>query len=376
MAEYTGVPTGGRYDTIINTIADFLPSDPNKPIVAMPQSRFEAWEELVSMKEEGDIGHKCEIRAIINTSKSTVKQSRYFNPGQTRTATLTTGTAVGEVPYANLGFEIAWVDDQLRSQPSGKKIVDELKRITIQKTSKFLHGLDADVMDLPASDSLAPTDGTAVELFGYPYWGTRITAAQNAVPATSAGAFQGANPTGFSKKANIDLSSSTYALLRNYCAGWGNSTGALTEEGIMRLAEMFYQMNFVVPEMLTDYKAPQFRNKQLLAGRTVIENIKKYARAQKDNMSGDVGELAGTAIMFGTPVKRIQALDSDVYNTLYMVNKDLFKFRYDPGRWFYKREPITPDKQPDTRVIYVETKGQLILEDMQKGIAVMSLPEN
>jgi hypothetical protein len=60
---------------------------------------------------------------------------------------------------------------------------------------------------------------------------------------------------------------------------------------------------------------------------------------------------------------------------MYAANKDLFKFRYDPGRWFYKRAPIIPDKQPDTRTVWVETKGQWVAEDLQKAIGCISLPE-
>lgn len=373
MADYT---IAELQDMITNTWP-LLGTDTDKPIWMLPQQRWNGLAALKSTRSRNGAGKYVECRWNKGAAALS-KASRYISPGQKRNVNLTTSTETCIFQYGIHTYQVTYLEHEIISQDSDTMILDEMKRKKSMAQIQHWTGIDSDIFTLPTFAGTVgetPVDEfgekKAVQLLGFPYHLPKITYAQS-LTSTATGAFQGANPDGFSYYGTMDRSLAANAEFRTYNASYGNSTGVFSEDVIMRIRRMHKKLDFQTPPQITDYSAPAFSNYGLFTCDTIEENAIKYARSQNDNMTADLMESAGTAYMFRKPIQCVEALNTDVELPFYLINFNMFENIVNP-MCNEKVRKVTYSDIPDAVTVHVDTQEQIVTIDPQKCGGVISL---
>ena len=350
-------------------------------IVMMTQNSWHTLDGFINENTRPIVGGKTIEERWYFDVGADAKSDRWFNPGTVRQGRLTNNSVLGNVPIANGGFDISHIEEETLTNRSRAQIVDILKARRITETLRFLAGLEEDMWSFVDS-SLDPT-----QVFAIPMWIVPITTAQVSAATTLGGAFQGANPSssvnstlGAAGSAGVDLSSATYADLRNWNATWTNGDGTITQTDRERLAEIMYQMKFTAPNQMKDLEMPAFKNKRIYTNDVIWKSMGNVKKELNDNIGVDITRYRHSHVINSIPVFRIPALettyaDPDILrgeNPMYFINLDLMKFGVDKKKWMRHAKVQLVPGTDDSMLELVSCRCQLMPKDPQKCGAVIS----
>ncbi len=304
---------------------------------------------------------------------------RWFKPGTVRQTRLTNNSVKGTVPIANGGYSVAYIEEETLANRSPAQIIDVIKARELTEKLRYFRGLVKDAWGYVDS-SLDQT-----QLFGYPMWIVPITAAQ--MVANAGGAFQGANVASTvnstlatTGSAGVDLSSSTYADLRNWNAGWTNSDGEIAQTDRVRIAETLYRLSFKAPNSMKDLEVPAFKKRVIFTNSTMWTSLGNVKEQLNDNIGADITKYRGSHLINGIPVERVDALDTaDVdlrgTNPMYFINTDLIRLGVDKKKWMRKSKPQLTPNTTDSVSLFTDVRCQMMAQDPQKCGAVINWAE-
>lgn len=194
-----------------------------------------------------------------------------------------------------------------------------------------------DMSDLleDAAWAVPPVDTNNITPLGLPYWVPKLASGQ---AATAAGFYGGRYSTAFTNVGGIAPATSgdnTTAIAggkerwRSYQAGYVTVNDTL----VKTLSLAYMKINFQSPilmEKLLDVEAPEnmFR---IYANAATIVDVEALARANNDQLGGDIAMYQGTATFKRLPWIYMPALDSTAsgaagqYNPIYLINHNWFK---------------------------------------------------
>jgi len=192
---------------------------------------------------------------------------------------------------------------------------------------------------------------------GYPYYITPITGAQvTAQGGAGKGLHQGANPyysdgNVAANCAGVDASLDKNKLFRNYNDTWSNATGDITASDVRAISRALRAIKFEVPFSAKGMvEAVKGGNMRGCTNETLIANLEEQLRANNDNLGTDIVKYQNMVLINGAPIEKIDDLDADTTNPLYLIDEDQIVPVVLQGDFFRRQGPMTDARQPDTMV--------------------------
>ncbi len=315
-------------------------------------------------------GTRIEYDLMIDDSGT----ARMILPNEVRTYGVDNVLAQMNVPWRQVnGYYVTNFQEMSRNRGSGQRLVNLLNVRRTDSAYSIANLLEDGAWNTPASS----TD--AKSAYGVPYWITPITTAQ--VSAGTSGHI-GANPfyldgNSIADVAGIDASLALNALWRNYVDVWSNNTFEMTETDVEKIVKMMYEIHFKPPRNAKDVEMGATDRFRFYTSLDVVLAMEKKARLNNDSLGADLGRYAGSTVVRGIAVERIDALDvsgalpNGVTFPFFAVNHDAFMPFVMEGDFFRETGPMNDVAQPDTFITNVDMQFNYICKNRRRqGVIV------
>ena len=295
-------------------------------------------------------------------------------PNAVRTYDVDNVMAQINVPWRQINsFYVTNFQEMSRNRGSGQRLVNLLDVRRTDSAYSLANKLEDIAWKTPASS----TDN--VNPYGVPYWVTPITTAQ--VSAGTTGHI-GANPyyldgNAIANTGGIDASTSPNSRWRNYVDVWSNNTFEMTETDVEKVVKMMYEINFKPPRNATDIENGFTDRFRFYTSLVVLLAMEKKARLNNDSLGADLGRFAGSTVVRGIAVERVDSLDeadllpNGVTHPFFALNHDAFMPFVMEGDFFRETGPMNDVAQPDTFITNVDMQFNFICRNRrQQGVIV------
>jgi hypothetical protein len=307
----------------------------------------------------------------------------WTRPGQVRVVTSSNGVTEMTMAWAGAYGHYVLNAAELRSNMSSKsQLKKHVNIVRARATEAALADFDSALWCLPdTTDNMKPA--------GIPYWLPPITAAQ-VTAGTGEGAFQGANPPGFSDCAGIDFTDATFARGLSWNFSWNNSDGLTCEDDLRRMAKAYRNINFRVPRKMVDTVQAPKRRFAVYCDETVVEQYGAMARRRGDDISKDPTAMYGVGwdategapIFQHMPVEHAATLTKAADTTargshpIYFLDFARLFFVFEKGAKFNEDGPYKTAEQPDQFIHYTDVSGNTKCTNRQAAGACGCYPVN
>lgn len=212
-------------------------------------------------------------------------------------------------------------------------------------------GMEIKIWQAPAASTTNPRPPS-----GLPHWIRKNDG------STGPFGFDSVDPTG-------SFAAGVGGILQSAVPNWANGTGnyeTLTDDdGIDLLRQATEFCYFEAPDSFAEL-AGGMPDWSFYTTYTVVETLRKYLRAQNDNLGPDVFAMRGQVLVGGTPMVWVPALTqstSDAYDStdpIYGVNWHTMKWFFRKGMKTRVSRPLTPSDMPDVRKVYLTNWGNML----------------
>ncbi len=299
---------------------------------------------------------------LVYMTKSVGSTTVFGDVGDVRNPTIADHLVKCTLPMINCWFDVSYTENEVDKNMGAHRIVNVIKARREANILGFYTDQETYLWAMPA------TTGNK-KPYGIPYHLPPILTGQ--VAGSGGGAFQGANPIGFSDDLGADLATTANQYLRTYNAVWPTATATtitIDQATKTRLANMMMKLHFRAPNGVTG-ATTDAANYLMAAPLTVINALGVAAQQQNDNLGNDVtrfmnlnigGNINTTGVVInGLPVSWVETLDTaDATNRgylpMYMVNLNQFKTIVNTNKFMLHRPVFRPQQQPDVFVEYID----------------------
>lgn len=313
-------------------------------------------------------------------------------PGVPRTRATQNAQVTMTIPWAEGYGQMTMIAAEIRRNMGRSKLKNLRNARYSQAFLDVAAGLDDAFFGMPdTTDNLKP--------YGLRYYFTPITAAINtaAIAGTANYYFvyhQGGNPSGFSARSGVNLSTAAYARLKNLNGAWTNNSGDITEVDLQRMGEMATRLQFKVPTGAQGgIKAPKGNNWFMPTNMKIVNSFSAACRARNETMKAapamyygaGINPIDGSPVFWQTPLVWASPLDNSGdgdttaltecgYNPLYMLNLNYIRPQVEAGMAISTDTPPRSNEQPDVFTTYFNFSFNIKVSDPQKAGGLMSYP--
>ena len=220
-------------------------------------------------------------------------------------------------------------------------------------------GMEIRIWSAPSSSTQTPRRPS-----GIPFWLQKSS--------TAAFGFNGNDPSS-------GFAAGRGGILTSEVPAWSNGTGnyeTLTDDdGIDLLKKATEFCYFEAPDSFAEI-AGGMPDWSFYTTYPVVETLRKYLRAQNDNLGPDVFAMRGQVLVGGTPMVWVPALTqstSDAYDStdpIYGVNWNTMKWFFRKGMNKRVTRPLTPSDMPDVRKVYLTNWGNLVCYNLRGNFVI------
>lgn len=300
---------------------------------------------------------------LVYMTKSVGSNTTFGPVGAVRTPVIADHLVKFTLPMINCWTDISYTENEVNRNMGANRIVNVIEARRQANLLGFYQQQEIRLWGMPSTT-------TNYYPHGIPYHLPPITTAQVAA-GTGTGAFQGANPVGFSDYLGTDLSLTANQYLRTYNAVWPTASATtitVDQDTKTRVANMITQLHFTAPANIASAESAA-ANYLIGSPMTVINAFQVAAQQQNDILGNDLLKFYGLSIsrnlnatgvvINGLPISWVETLDTADntnrgYLPMYFVNLNQFKVIYSPEKFMLKRQTIRPQNQPDVFVEYID----------------------
>lgn len=254
-------------------------------------------------KDKTKTGSRCTWPVVYRKGTS-AKHSRL---GQKDAVSIQNVSKLGHAQWTHFGFNYSWLRQEvLMVQNDPDALVDLMGS---RRASEQVGALD----DLEEKGWSAPTDETDAEEnpMGIPFWIQKN--------ASSTGAFEGGDPSGFTSGAG-GLAVASYPNARNYTDVYS----AFTDEDVVKkIRRAMFRMRYKRPAILNkDIKAENYGGTRICVNLETKLSLVDIAKNNNDSMGWDLAVGDKEMRFYRHTFDYVPYLDADTDNPIYFIDED------------------------------------------------------